>query len=188
MIDSSAGIPRLSIEEMTPELSSFLRPRVERLGYLGEFFQCAAHQPEALLSFLHWTEQLKHALPNNLTETVALSIAQLMGNDYERIQHERLTRMLGYSEEWIEDVLSLQAQEDSHLLHEEALVQRLVLAAVRRGGRDTSMEFEAVTEALGPAKAIAVLMLIGRYLSHALIVNTLELAPPALAVARGKQR
>ena len=184
----SDQIPRLSAQQMPPELSSFLLPRMERLGYLGEFFQCTAHQPEALLSFLQLTEHLKHALPNNLTEVVALTIARLMENDYERIQHERLVRTLGFSEAWLEDVLSLQADETSQLSKDELLLQRLVMAAVRRGGRHTTEELEAVIAAIGHEQAIAVLMLIGRYISHALIVNALNLAPPALAVARGKQR
>src|SRR5258708_28570819 len=110
----SDQIPRLSADEMPPALGSFLRPRVERLGYLGEFFQCTAHQPEALLSFLEFTEHLKHALPNNLMEVVALSIATLMENNYERIQHERLSRALGFSEAWIREVLDLKS--DSHCM------------------------------------------------------------------------
>src|SRR5260221_7393075 len=100
-------IPRLSQEKLHPELEAFLRPRIERLGYLGEFFQCTAHQPEALLSFLEFTEHLKHALPSNLTEVVALSVAMLMDNAYERIQHERLSINLGFSSEWLAEVLSL---------------------------------------------------------------------------------
>src|SRR3984957_15237513 len=108
----SSKIPRLSAKEMPPALSSFLRPRVKRLGYLGEFFQCTAHQPEALLSFLEYTEHLKHALPNNLTEVVALSIAVLMDNAYERVQHERLSFKLGFSEEWLREVLGLAADND----------------------------------------------------------------------------
>src|ERR1700732_4706324 len=87
-------IPRLTAKEMPPALASFLKPRVERLGYLGEFFQCTAHQPEALLSFLELTEYLKHALPGNLTEVVSLTIARLMDNAYERVQHERLSLKL----------------------------------------------------------------------------------------------
>src|ERR1700679_2835223 len=103
----SSQIPRLSAKEMPPELATYLRPRVKRLGYLGEFFQCTAHQPKALLSFLEFTEHLKHALPNNFTEIIALSVAVLMKNDYERVQHERLSLKLGFSEEWLREVLSL---------------------------------------------------------------------------------
>src|ERR1700719_3170431 len=108
----SSSIPRISREEFPDELASFLKPRIERLGYLGEFFQCTAHQPEALLSFLEYTEHLKHALPNNLTEVVALSIAVLMDNAYERVQHERLSFKLGFSEEWLREVLGLAADND----------------------------------------------------------------------------
>ncbi|MGC1780989.1 MAG: carboxymuconolactone decarboxylase family protein [Acidobacteriaceae bacterium] len=180
----SDQIPRLSAKEMPPELASFLRPRIERLGYLGEFFQCTAHQPEALLSFLEFTEHLKHALPNRLTEVVALSVAVLMDNAYERVQHERLSLKLGFDEEWVREVLSLSADRDSFLSQQELVVQQLVISVATRGGRDTKSEFEAVTRAIGPAQAIAVLMLIGRYLSHALIVNTLNLAPPPIPSAQ----
>jgi hypothetical protein len=175
-------IPRLTAKEMPPALASFLSPRIERLGYLGEFFQCTAHQPEALLSFLEFTEHLKHALPPNLTEIVALSVAALMDNDYERVQHERLCCKLGFSAEWVREVLSLGAGDPRVLTHEEIVVQQLVISVARRGGRNTRAELGAVIRSFGPEKAIAVLMLIGRYMSHALIVNTLDLAPPAMAV------
>jgi alkylhydroperoxidase family enzyme len=182
----SDRIPRLSAEEMPPALASFLRPRIKRLGYLGEFFQCTAHQPEALLSFLEFTEHLKHALPNNLMEVVALSIAALMENDYELVQHERLSRTLGFSEAWIREVLDLTADSQFILSEQEKVVQQLVMAVVRSGGRNAAPEFETVIQAIGPAQSIAVLMLIGRYLSHALIVNTLNLAPPQVPLAQEK--
>ncbi len=38
----------------------------ERLGYLGEFFQVCASQPDALYHFNRFTEVLKAALPGNL--------------------------------------------------------------------------------------------------------------------------
>lgn len=174
----SDKIPRFSYEELSPELASFLRARVERLGYLGEFFKCASHQPEALLSFLEFTEHLKHALPNNLTEVVSLSVARLMDNAYERVQHERLSLNLGFSQDWVREVLTLKADGNGTLSEQERLVQRFVIAAVDRKGHNTTRELEDVIEVIGPAQAIAVLMLIGRYLSHALIVNSLNLAPP----------
>lgn len=172
------AIPMLSEVDMPADLSAYLRPRVERLGYLGEFFRYTAHQPKALMSFLTYTEDLKGALPNNLTEVVALSVAQLMDNAYERVQHERLSLKLGFGETWIREVLSLSADGNSNLSAQESMVQRLVMAVVARKGRNCGPELEAVAKAIGPATAIAVLMLIGRYLTHALIVNALDLAPP----------
>lgn len=174
----SSSIPRLSQEELHPELEAFLRPRIQRLGYLGEFFQCTAHQPKALLSFLQFTDHLKHALPENLTEVVSLSVAQLMDNGYERVQHERLSLKLGFSEDWVREVLSLSSNGHGALSKQELLVQRLAIAAIDRKGHDVGQELEPVVQSLGPRTAIAILMLIGRYVSHAMIANALNLAPP----------
>jgi alkylhydroperoxidase family enzyme len=151
---------------------------MERLGYLGEFFQCTAHQPEALLSFLELTEHLKHALSGNLTEVVSLTIAKLMDNAYELVQHERLSLKLGFSAEWVLGILRLTPDAAVELSEEEREVQRLVIAVVERNGHETNAELETVIRLIGVPKTIAMLMLVGRYISHALIVNALNLAPP----------
>ncbi|MDQ3818926.1 MAG: carboxymuconolactone decarboxylase family protein [Acidobacteriota bacterium] len=171
-------IPRLSMSELNPQLAEMLRPKVERLNYLGEFFQCTAHQPQALRSFYQLTEDLKHALPDNLTETVALTIGAATGNAYERVQHERLALKLGFSESWVREVLSLRAEAGGALSETEVLVQKFALAIIERQGHDTNEEFEAVIKAVGHEQAVALLMLIGRYMMHALIVNSLALEPP----------
>ena len=159
-----------------------LRPRVERLGYLGEFFRCAAHQPAALMSFMAFTEDLKRALPDRITEVVALTVSTELGNAYERHQHERLSMKLGLGEAWIRAVEALAGVELARPLDElsdtDRHVQALTLAAIRRHGHNTSHELDEVVAAIGHEQAIAVLMLIGRYVTHALIVNALELRPP----------
>jgi len=78
----------------------------------------------------------------------------------------------------VREVLSLSANGTGILSEQEVLVQRLVVAVVDRRGHDTTPELEAVVRSIGPAKTIAVLMLIGRYMSHAMIVNTLNLPAP----------
>lgn len=175
---SMSKLVPLSEAELPADLAALLRPRIQRLGYLGEFFRYTAHQPKALISFMKFTEDLKEALPDKLTETVALSAAQLMDNAYERVQHERLCLKLGFSEQWVREVLSLQAERKNSLSEEEVLVQRLVIATITHKGKNSAVELKTVAEAIGPAQAIAVLMLVGRYVSHALIANTLNLAPP----------
>jgi len=171
-------IPRLSSGQMPLELAEYLRPRVERLGYLGEFFQCAAHQPKALLAFMTFTEELRKALPEKLTETVALSVSNLMSNAYERVQHERLCVKLGLDKGWIRDVNALSPSTATRMTPQEKIVQTLVIAAVERDGHDCKNELEAVIRTVGHAEAIAVLMLVGRYITHALTVNCLALEPP----------
>jgi hypothetical protein len=158
----SGSIPRISHEELPDELASFLKLRVERLGYLGEFFQCMAH----------------HALPGNLTEVVSLTIARLMDNAYERVQHERLSLKLGLSKEWILGIRRVTPDAALELSEEEREVQRLAIALVERNGHNTNAELETVIRLIGVPRTIAVLMLVGRYMSHALIVNALNLAPP----------
>src|SRR5438034_599770 len=37
-------IPRLSYSELDPQLAELLRPKVERLKYLGESFQCTGQE------------------------------------------------------------------------------------------------------------------------------------------------
>ncbi len=177
-ITMSDTIPRLSEAEMDPALAEMLGPRVERLGYLGEFFRCAAHQPRALMSFMNFTQDLKKALPDDLTEVVALSVAALMNNSYERVQHERLCLKLGFSESWIREILSLQPNAGGLLTRQELVVQKLVIAIISRSGRDTSDELNQVVESIGYSEATAVLLLIGRYVTHSLFVNCLNLAPP----------
>ena len=171
-------IPRLSYAELDPALAEALRPKVERLGYLGEFFQCAAHQPQALISFHRLTEDLKEALPDNLTELVALTVAALLGNAYERVQHERLALKLGFTESWVREVLSLKTERGGELSEAERAAQRLAAAVVERRGHDTTGELEAVVNAVGHAQAVGVLLLVGRYVMHALVANCLALAPP----------
>jgi alkylhydroperoxidase family enzyme len=171
-------IPRLSSAEMPPDLAEYLRPRVERLGYLGEFFQCSAHQPRVLLAFMRFTEELKAALPDNLSEVVALTVSCLMGNAYERVQHERLSLKLEFAEAWIRDVENVAPAEAASMKATERAVQALVIAAIDSGGHGAREELGAAIAAIGHEQAIAVLMLIGRYMTHALIVNALALQPP----------
>jgi len=178
----SALIPRLGADALPHDLAERLRPRMERLGYLGEFFRCAAHQPRALLSFMALTDDLKEALPDRITEVVALTVAAALENAYERVQHERLSLKLGFGEAWVREV-EAGARGNARdaaleMAEAERLVQRLARALVERHGRGVGDELEAVVRALGAPAAIAVLMLVGRYVTHALMANALELAPP----------
>jgi hypothetical protein len=49
---------------------------------------------------------------------------------------------------------------------------------VDRHGHGTNAELEEVIKDVGHKAAVAILMLIGRYVMHALIANSLELEPP----------
>jgi alkylhydroperoxidase family enzyme len=124
------SVPRIPFPQLPSELAELLGPRVERLGYLGEFFQVAAHQPNALGHFVRFTESLNGALPDRLMELVALSVSTRLENDYERHQHERLSLKLGFSLEWLRAVERLEPATAVELEPLERAAQALVLSVV----------------------------------------------------------
>ncbi len=176
------ALPRLDWDEFTPRLQELLRPRVERLGYLGEFFRVSASQPDALAAFVEYTEALKQALPPELTEVIALTIAGCTGNAYERYQHERLCIALGMDPAWIVDVLELSPDTAILLSVRERAVQSLALAIVEllttAGFARADDELAAAVELSAPHAVVAVLMTVGRYLADSAIVQALDLVAP----------
>lgn len=174
----SKRIPRLEMDELEPQLRETLNPRVERLGYLGEFFKCTGHAPHVLRHFMEMTEALKKAVPDRVTEAVALTVAVKTGNDYERNQHERLCIKLGFGHDWVRQVEKLDPENQSLMSEAERAAQAYTLAAMSRFGKDCMTEFERVLDALEVSEAVAVAMLVGRYITHAVAVNTLDLTPP----------
>jgi alkylhydroperoxidase family enzyme len=178
----SQRISRLEFDQLAPSVQKVLDARVKRLGYLGEFFKCSGHQPEILVPFMEMTEALKQALPDRLTELGALTVAALMANDYERNQHERLSRKLGFGEEWVAAVERLDPDGAAGLSVAERAIQRLVIRAVERRGQNVAAELDTVIGHVGPQQAVAILFLVGRYITHAIIVNALGLAPPVPSI------
>jgi hypothetical protein len=176
---SESGITRIAYEDLPPELKAELAPRVERLGYLGDFFQYAAHQPAALLAFARFTEALRVALPTDVTEVVALTVATWTGNRYERHQHEQLCQKLGVERDWVADVIAL---EPDRLDGSARVVQRLVLALLADRGHGVDAELAAVVADLGQEAALGVLLLAGRYQAHSLVANALRIEPPVPSI------
>lgn len=177
----SRAIPRLPFAHLRADIAAALAPKVERLGYLGEFFAATAHQPDALAAFIAFTEHAKGELDMRLVELIALTVASLKQVAYERNQHERLAVKLGYGRDWVAAVEAL-APDPALLTPRECLVQRYVIAAVLRDGRDCGDLLDEVAADLGAAGAIAVLMVLARYTAHALMVNSLAIAAPVPSI------
>lgn len=178
----SQSIPRLELAEMRADLASYLGPRVKRLGYLGELFKCAGHAPGVLLNFMQFTDALKEALPDRLTEVGALTVAGLMSNDYERNQHERLSVRLGFGRDWVAEVNRLKPDQATLMSETERAVQKYAIAAIETRGRGAADEFADLSGLLASCEAMAVVLLVGRYITHALTVNTLNLKPPVPSI------
>jgi hypothetical protein len=166
------------MDDLEPRLRETLRPRVERLGYLGEFFKCTGHAPDVLRYFMEMTEALKKAVPDRVTEAVSLTVAVKTGNEYERNQHERLCIKLGFGHDWVRQVEKLDPEQQDLMAEAERAAQAYTLAAMARYGHKCEREFERVLSAMEVSEAIGVMMLIGRYITHSIAVNTLALTPP----------
>ena len=179
---SAELLPRKAWEEFPSELTERLEPRVKRLGYLGEFFRCAAHQPEALAAFIDFTETGKGSLPSKTVELIALTCAGWMKNHYERNQHERLSVRLGFGREWVAAVNALAPENQTLLDPDERNIQRLVLTILDTKGSGAQDLFKEVLSDRGPEQAVAILMVVGRYLVHGILINTLDLKPPVPSI------
>ena len=176
------SIPRLTFDELPREIADALHAKVERLGYLGEFFAATAHQPAALKAFIDFTEAAKGELDMRLVELIALTVATMKHVAYEKNQHERLAVRLGYGREWVAAVERLAPSTEPQLSALEQCVQQFVIAAVTRDGVNTTALLEAVVKALGVEQAVAVLMVMGRYTTHAILVNSLNIQAPVPSI------
>jgi alkylhydroperoxidase family enzyme len=179
--------PRIAFQDLPAELHDRLRPRVERLGYLGEFFQVAAHQPAALAGFVDFTEALKQALPSRLVEVVALTVAVATGNAYERVQHERLALTVGLDHDAVRALVggTAPAERFDRLERAAFALARDVVAA---GGGSCARAYGALEQLAGPAVAVGCLMTAARYLAHATMANTWGLQPPVTSPLAGVGR
>jgi alkylhydroperoxidase family enzyme len=179
----TTAIPPIGYEELPAALAAAFRPRVERLGYLGGFFQRAAHQPAALLAFHQFTEACKAALGERPTELVALTASVRLGNDYERNQHEQLSVRRGRSRDWVVAVERLDPAAFGEVLDDrDRQAQEVVLALLRDHGHASGPVVEAYARRYGAPEAVALLLLTGRYVAHSVLVNSLELRAPVPSI------
>jgi len=176
------NIPRLELEQLEPGLADVLKARVVRLGYLGEFFRCMGHQPKPLHAFIEFTESAKAVLDKRTVEIVALTISTRKHNAYERHQHERLCVRLGFGRTWISQVEALRPDEAQLLSDVEKQLQRFVLAAIEERAAESQELFCSLVDRLGYQQAVAILMVIGRYAAHAVMVTALGIAPPVPSI------
>lgn len=169
------SITPIEFGDLPPQLQEIFRPRVERLGYFGDWFRFTAHQPRALEHFHLFTEELKDALDPRLVEVVALTIAARLDNRYERHQHEQLSRKRGYPDPWVRAVVF--ADDVAGVLTpEEQAVRRLASTVTDRTGSTDA--FEEVAGMVGEQVAVGLLLLCARYVAHAAVAQALELRPP----------
>lgn len=180
----------LTFDQLDAQLADVLRPRYERLGYLGGFFAAMGRQPAALAHFEHFTLSLREALSPALGEVVALTAATRLDNRYERHQHERLAVNRGLSHEWIAAVErgARDGTPVAELDDAERAAQTFVLAALTSlagpgsGDDDPTAPLRALVAATDETTATAVVLLAARFTAHALVSRVCALTPPVPSI------
>jgi alkylhydroperoxidase family enzyme len=174
----SNAVEPVGLQDFPTALRERLAPRVERLGYLGDFFTHAAHQPDALLHFYDFTESLKAVIPERIVEIIALTVAADTDAEYERVQHERLALMIGM------DAIEVQALA-AGALHRfpsfspaERAAHVLATCVTKRWGHGCGPAFLRLKRLIGEPVAVACLLLAGRYVAHATVANVWGLLAP----------
>jgi alkylhydroperoxidase family enzyme len=180
--DMSNKIPLLEFDQLPQSIADLLRPKYERLGYLGEFFARSAHQEQALKAFIEFTDASKGALSMRQVELIALTVACINDIAYEKNQHERLAVRLGFGRDWVVEVERLQPEQATLLEDDERAVQQFVIDAVRNGGKGSGQALRPVVDALGHENAVAVMMVMARYVAHALMINCMDIGAPVPSI------
>lgn len=177
------GVKPLAFEEIDAGLQDMLRPTVDRLGYFGAFFQYASHAPEVLTGFMRLSGALKAALPDDINETIALTVCTAMDFSYERIQHERLSEKLGLDRAWIAFLTGLGPQLE--LSDAQDAARDLSLAVVEGRYSDAQSLTARLANMQSPAAAMAMLFQATRFMQICAIGKTLdmELGLPSIFAA-----
>lgn len=179
---SADNLERLSWDEVEPTLRTELEPTVARLGYFGEFFQVFGAVPGVVTAFMGYTKAVKAPLADNENEVLALTVCAALGDNYERIQHERLSVRLGLDTGWIAAAEGRAGADMTRLSAEETALRELALALIATHGKGCQTAVAAVTNVIGAQKTAAALLQITRFMSIATLCNALELSLPVPSV------
>ena len=143
----------------------------------------AAHVHGAIPAFMQYTGAVKAPLADAHNEVLALTVCGALEADYERIQHERLAKRLGFSLDWIAAASGRAGSHASALQDDERKLQALALAMVSSARAALLRRARARSStALGPEKAVAALLQVSRFVTIALLCNALSLTLPVASV------
>lgn len=173
-----ALIPSLGLEEMSPALRKAIEPRVARLGYLGDFFRYAGHQPEPLRAALDYSTTLRESMPPRIAEVVILTVSARAGNRYEQVQHEPLALRAGLSLEEVRALVHGDAARCESFDEIDLAAVALACACLEPEAEVTSDALREMVEVSSVELAIGVLMMAGHYAGLAVVANALPLALP----------
>lgn len=168
----------IAFDQMPPELRELLAPGIEGEGYLGEFFQRAAHQPQALAAFHTWTTELEQALSPRIVAAIGLTVGAHTGNRYEQVQHECRALAQQMTPEEVRALERMRAGSCPTFSDEEVAAAALARCLLEDCGRGCEAALLRLSRLIGEAATTACLMLAARYAALATMANAWNLRPP----------
>jgi alkylhydroperoxidase family enzyme len=153
-----AELPQLNISRMLAGSPSMFRP-------LTRVF--SAYLSDGLLD-------------NVMREIAILRVGHLCNSEYEVVNHERVARLIGFSEERIAALVP--GREKGVFTPEERAVLAFVDEVVKDGGASRE-SFDALAEYLSTAELIELTVVIGVYTMVSQICATFEIEPEETAIA-----
>jgi hypothetical protein len=169
----------VTFEEMPAELQELLSADTASTGHLGEFFERAAHQPDALIAFCAWTDALRDALPPRLVQTIALTVTTHTRSGTERAQQERAALAVGMTREEVRALERMRAGTCPSFSDEEVAAAALARCLLEDFGCGCESALLRLSRLIGEAATTACLMLAARHVASATMANAWTLRAPA---------
>lgn len=179
--DTALTIPPLAFGDLSEEAQDVLRPRYERLGYLGDVFGALGHNDSALRAFVAFADASATPVDQNLREVVALAAAAASNAEPELFQHERRALGLGFTRA---EIAAIETLDPDHpdLPTGGANVVAATVSVVRQDWAAARAAMSALVAKSGPEHASGVLLQIGYYVMATSIGHALGLTPPVNSI------
>ena len=124
---------------------------------------------------------LSDGLLDEVTREIAIMrVGHLCKSEYEVINHERVVRLIGFSEERIAALVP--GQDQGVFTSEEQAALTFVDEVVKNGGASRA-SFDRVAEFMSPAEMIELTVVIGVYTMVSQICATFEIEPEETPIA-----
>ena len=178
-------ISPLAFEDLSLASQDLLRPRYERLGYLGEIFGVLGNDDAVLRAFVGFADASASPVDQDVREVVALAIAAATDAEPELFQHERRALRLGFTSDEIAAIETLDP-DHSDLRAGTRDVRAASAAAARGDWAGARAALAKLSTAAGPSVAAGVLLQIGYYLMATSMGHILALTPPVTSIFGGQ--
>jgi len=173
-----ARIPNLTRDDLKPEEQSYFDAIVGSRGSVRGPYGVLLQSPDLAARVAHTGTFVRFELdlPESLKETIIITTAREIENQYEFAAHAQLARQAGTSEDTIQAIA--QGTAPQGLSGDEDMVVRYTQELLRQH-KISDATFNAVRDRFGIQKTVEITALIGHYLLVGQILAAFEVELPA---------